>query len=171
MAEFAKGDMAVYPGYGVAEITGIENKEFSGASQEFYVLRVLGKDMTLMVPKKNAESVGLRCIIGDAEIEEVFELLKKRGEPISTATWNRRQREYNEKIRSGPLLEISSVLRDLCILRAEKELSYGERSMLETARGLVIQELALAKKQTEAEVEAEIEALFDPPKGSESASS
>lgn len=157
----------MYPGYGVAEITGIENKEFSGASQEFYVLRVLGKDMTLMVPKKNAESVGLRCIIDEPQINEVFELLKKRGEPISTATWNRRQREYNEKIRSGSLLEISSVLRDLCILRAEKELSYGERSMLETARGLVIQELALAKKQTEAEVESEIEALFDPPKGSE----
>ena len=68
MAEFQLGDMAVYPGYGVAEITGLEKKEFSGASQEFYVLRVLGKDMTVMVPKTNANSAGLRSIIATDKI-------------------------------------------------------------------------------------------------------
>lgn len=160
MAEFQVGEKAVYPGYGVAEITGVEDREISGMSQRFYVLRVLGKDMTLMVPKSNAKSVGLRNIIDASEADEVYEVLRKRGEKISTATWNRRYREYMEKIRSGSLVEISSVLRDLCLLRADKELSYGEKNMLETARALVVQELALAKGKEEPEVETELEAIF-----------
>ena len=159
-AEFKVGDKAVYPGYGVAEITGIEHREISGSVQKFYVLRVLGKDMTLMVPMSNADSVGLRNIIGAPEVAEVYEILRKRGEKISTATWNRRYREYMEKIRTGSLNEIATVLRDLCLLRSDKDLSYGERNMLETARGLLIQELALAKGASEEAVETEIEALF-----------
>ena len=161
MAEFQVGEKAVYPGYGVAEITGIETKEISGSTQRFYVLRVLGKDMTLMVPMSNADSVGLRNLIGTPEVEEVFEVLRKRGEKISTATWNRRYREYMEKIRTGSLTEIATVLRDLCLLRSDKDLSYGERNMLETARALLVQELALAKDSTEDAVQAEIEALFE----------
>jgi CarD family transcriptional regulator len=160
MAEFEVGDKAVYPGHGVAEITGIENREISGSEQKFFVLRVLGKEMTLMVPMSNADSVGLRNIIGAPEVEQVYEVLRKRGEKISTATWNRRHREYMEKIRTGSLGEIAAVLRDLCLLRGDKDLSYGERNMLETARALLVQELALAKGETEAAVEAEIEAMF-----------
>ena len=160
MAEFQVGDKAVYPGHGVAEITKIENREISGSQQKFYVLRVLGKDVTLMVPMANADSVGLRSIVGAPEVEEVYEVLRKRGEKISTATWNRRYREYMEKIRTGSLAEIATVLRDLCLLRSDKDLSYGERNMLETARGLLVQELALAKGASEEAVETEINALF-----------
>jgi CarD family transcriptional regulator len=158
--DFQVGDKTVYPGYGVAEITGIENREISGSQQKFYVLRVLGKDMTLMVPMSNADSVGLRYLIGEAEAEAVYDVLRKRGEKISTATWNRRSREYMEKIRTGSLSEIATVLRDLFLLRSDKDLSYGERNMLETARALLVQELALVKGATEEAVEAEIEALF-----------
>ena len=160
MAEFQVGNKAVYPGYGVAEITGIENREISGSQQRFYVLRVLGKDMTLMVPMSNADSVGLRSIITGGEIDEVYEVLRRRGDKISTATWNRRHREYMEKIRTGSLIEIATVMRDLCLLRGDKDLSYGERNMLETARALLVQELALAKDSDEAAIEREIEDLF-----------
>lgn len=160
MAEFEVGDKAVYPGYGVAEITGVENREISGAEMKFYVLRVLGKDMTLMVPMKNADSVGLRNIVNDGDIAEVYEVLKRRDEKISTATWNRRYREYMEKIRTGSLVEIATVLRDLCLLRAGKDLSYGEKNMLETARGLLVQELALAKGDSEDDVAAAIDRMF-----------
>jgi len=160
MAEFEVGDKAVYPGYGVAEITGVENREISGAEMKFYVLRVLGKDMTLMVPMKNADSVGLRDIVDDEQIAHVYEVLKRRDEKISTATWNRRYREYMEKIRTGSLIEIATVLRDLCLLRSGKDLSYGEKNMLETARSLLIQELALAKGQQEDAIGSEIDELF-----------
>lgn len=160
MVEFRVGDKAVYPGYGVAEITGIEHKEISGSQHKFYVLRVLGKEMTLMVPMANVESVGLRNLIVDEQVAEVYEVLRRRGEKISTATWNRRHREYMEKIRTGSLIEIATVLRDLCLLRSDKDLSYGERNMLESARGLLIQELALARGLGEDVIGQEIEKMF-----------
>ena len=160
MAEFQVGDKAVYPGYGVAEITKIENREISGSQQRFYVLRVLGKEMTLMVPMSNADSVGLRNIIGTVEVEEVYDVLRKRGEKISTATWNRRYREYMEKIKTGSVFEIAEVLRDLCVLRVSKDLSFGERRMLEQARSLLVRELALAKGVSEEKLGSEIDALF-----------
>jgi len=157
---FDVGDKTVYPGHGVAEITGLEKREISGATMEFYVLRVLENNMKVMVPKQNASSVGLRRLVGEDEVGQVYEVLKHRGGKISTATWNRRYREYMEKIKTGSLVEIASVLRDLCLLRGDKELSFGERKMLDTARSLLVQELALAKGQEEAAVATELDQLF-----------
>ena len=157
---FSVGDKVVYPGHGVAEVTGLEAREISGNSLEFYVLRVLENNVKVMVPKHNAKSVGLRRLVGQDEVDEVYTVLKQRGGKISTATWNRRYREYMEKINTGSLVEIASVLRDLCILRADKELSFGERKMLDTARTLLVQELALAKGEDEEAVATELDGLF-----------
>jgi CarD family transcriptional regulator len=160
MAEFHVGDKAVYPGHGVAEITGVETREISGASMEFYVLRVLENSMKVMVPKRNADAVGLRRIVESTEVDEVYGVLRRRGEKISTATWNRRYREYMEKIKTGSLVEIATVLRDLCLLRSDKELSFGERKMLDTARSLLVQELALAQGAKEDSVATELDRIF-----------
>ncbi len=160
MADFQVGEKAVYPGHGVAEITDVEVKEISGSTMEFYVLRVLENDMKIMVPRRNANAVGLRRIVDAPQIDEVYGVLKRRGEKISTATWNRRYREYMEKIKTGSLVEIATVLRDLCLLRMDKELSFGERKMLDTARNLLVQELAVAKGASEGDVQDELESMF-----------
>jgi CarD family transcriptional regulator len=160
MGEFNIGDKAVYPGHGVAEVTGFEKREISGSAMEFYVLRVLENGMKVMVPKRNATTVGLRHLVGGEQISAVYEVLAKRGEKISTATWNRRYREYMEKIKTGSLLEIASVLRDLSLLRSDKDLSFGERKMLVTARSLLVQELALAKEVDETTIKNELEQMF-----------
>lgn len=157
---FSVGDKVVYPGHGVAEVTGLEAREISGTALEFYVLRVLENNVKVMVPKHNAKSVGLRRLVGQEEVDEVYAVLKQRGGKISTATWNRRYREYMEKINTGSLVEIASVLRDLCILRSDKELSFGERKMLDTARTLLVQELALAKGENDEAVAKELDGLF-----------
>lgn len=157
---FNVGDKVVYPGHGVAEVTGLESKEISSTKLEFYVLRVLENNMKVMVPKHNAKSVGLRMLVDDEEVERVYGVLAHRGGKISTATWNRRYREYMEKIKTGSLVEIASVLRDLCILRADKELSFGERKMLDTARSLLVQELALAKGEEEDAVANKLDDMF-----------
>lgn len=162
MSDFNIGDKAVYPGHGVAEVTGLERREIAGSAMEFYVLRVLENDMKVMVPKSNANAVGLRQIVGAQQIKEVYGVLSRRGEKISTATWNRRYREYMEKIKTGSLMEIAAVLRDLCILRSDKDLSFGERKMLDTARTLLVQELALAKGVENADVVRELDEMFPP---------
>jgi CarD family transcriptional regulator len=160
MGDFNIGDKAVYPGHGVAEVMGLDRREIAGSTMEFYVLRVLENDMKVMVPKSNASAVGLRRIVGASEIKEVYGVLSRRGEKISTATWNRRYREYMEKIKTGSLMEIAAVLRDLCILRSDKDLSFGERKMLDTARTLLVQELALAKGVEDSDVVRELDEMF-----------
>ena len=157
---FYVGDRAVYPGRGVTEITGLQHMSISGSTMEFYVLRVLDNNMKVMVPKHNAEAVGLRRLVGEHEVNAVYGVLRARGGKISTATWNRRHREYMEKINTGSLVEIATVLRDLCILRNRKQLSSGEREMLDTARSLLVQELALAKGRAENDVATELDAMF-----------
>jgi len=157
---FNAGEKTVYPGHGVAEVVGLEEQEISGHALVFYVLRVLENNMTVRVPKHKAKAVGLRRLVGEEEVGQVYEVLKHRGDKISTATWNRRYREYMEKIKTGSLVEIATVLRDLCLLRSDKELSFGERKMLDTARSLLVQELALAKGQDEPTVAKELDELF-----------
>jgi CarD family transcriptional regulator len=173
ITSFNVGDKTVYPRHGVAEVTGIERREISGATLEFYVLRVLENDMTVMVPKHNAGTVGLRRLIGQEEVDDVYDVLRHRGAKISTATWNRRYREYSEKINTGSLVEIATVLRDLSILRNNKngDLSFGEKQMLDRAKNLLAQELAIAKGQAEDTVKNELNAMFKELDGIESVES
>ena len=157
---FRVGDLAVYPAHGVAQIVGIETREISGNKQTFYILKILENGMKIMIPTRNAGAVGLRELIRADEVDEVFAILKSREVAVEGQTWNRRYREYMEKINTGSLVEIATVLRDLCLLRGDKQLSSGEREMLETARQLLVQELALAKGQEETVVADELDALF-----------
>ncbi|MGE4343195.1 MAG: CarD family transcriptional regulator [Geoalkalibacter sp.] len=157
---FKIGDKAVYPTQGVGVIEAIESKEFQGQSLDFYVMRIVDSDMTIMVPVNNAEVVGLRCPIGMDEVNTIFGLLEEpqKGGPV--VSWSRRQREYNEKIKSGDLFEVAEVLRDLYQIRCDKELSYGEKKVLEQAQKLLIKELALAQNAEEALVHQRIEQIF-----------
>ena len=75
-------------------------------------------------------------------------------------TWNRRYREYTEKIKTGSPLEIAKVLRDLLVLKGDKELSFGERKMLDTARSLLVKELSIAKALPEEKIMDELKAIF-----------
>jgi len=157
---FDVGEMAVYPAQGVAEVVGIEEKEISGKSQRFYVLRIVETDMRIMVPVNKAHEVGLRPIIGDSEIKEVYSILKEKEIHIDKQTWNRRYRGFMEKIKTGSLFEVAEVYRDLYRLKSTKTLSFGERRMLNTAKNLIVKELAVAKKVAETKMECEIEQLF-----------
>lgn len=160
MLEFKIGDMAVYPAHGVGEIQGVETKEIAGNSQSFYVIRILDNGMKIMIPTDNVACVGLRSIIKKNEAEEVFEILKEREIVVDHQTWNRRYREYNEKIKTGSLYEIAEVLRDLYLLKKEKDLSFGERKMLDTAQTLLVKEISIARKIDEEQIEEEIKRLF-----------
>lgn len=160
MATFDIGDKVVYPVHGVAEVVATESREIAGASTSVYVLKILESGLTIIVPTTNATAVGLREIISDDEVGEVYSILREKEVARDSQTWNRRYREYMEKIKTGSVFEIAEVLRDLCLLRNSKDLSFGERQMLETARALLVKEIALAKRTAETAVEAEIEQIF-----------
>ncbi len=159
---FEVGDKAVYPVHGVAEVVALEQRDVGGNKVPVYILKVLETGLRIMVPTTNAGSVGLRDLITSKQVKEVYSILKSRDVPRDTQTWNRRYREYMEKIKTGSVFEIAEVMRDLCVLRTTKELSFGERKMLDTARGLIIKELALAKGVGDDKIGAEIDAIFQP---------
>jgi len=153
---FKVGDLAVYPAHGVGLIERIESQEISGCRQDFYVMRILDNGMIIMIPTNNVENVGLREIIEHAEVSKLYSILEKRDVPIDNQTWNRRYREYMDKIKTGSVFEVAEVYRDLLILKVEKDLSFGERKMLDTARSLLIKEISLAKNMKEEDVERDI---------------
>ena len=157
---FKEGDLAVYPAHGVGIIERIETQEISGARQAFYVMRILENDMIIMIPTQNVDNVGLREIIGQSEIPKLYSILKKRDVTVDNQTWNRRYREYMEKIKTGSVYEVAEVYRDLLMLKVEKELSFGERKMLDTARNLLVKEISLAKHVEEEQIEKDLDQIF-----------
>jgi len=157
---FKIGDMAVYPAHGVGVIEKIETQEISGCQQDFYVMRILDNDMLIMIPTNNVGNVGLRDIIGQTEVTKLYSILEERDVILDSQTWNRRYREYMDKIKSGSAFEVAEVYRDLLILKLEKDLSFGERKMLDTARNLLVKEISLAKEIEEEQVEKDLDRIF-----------
>lgn len=157
---FQIGDKAVYPAHGVGEVTGIECRDVGGEQQNFYVLRILDNGMKVMIPTTAAGNNGLREIMDDSEVEAVFGVLKEKEISVETTTWNRRYREYMEKIKSGEPKQIAEVLRDLYLLKNDKDLSFGERKMLDTAKSLLVKELSIAKNIDEDDVERQFTDIF-----------
>lgn len=158
--QFAVGDKAFYPVHGVAEVVALENREIGGTSSSVYVLQIVETGLKIMIPTTNAATVGLRALLSADEVQEVYDILRSKGMASDGQTWNRRHREYMDKIKTGSAFEIAEVLRDLSRLRATKDLSFGEKRMLETARALLVKEIAVADKASEPSVEAAIAAIF-----------
>jgi len=158
---FKVGDLAVYPSHGVGRIEAIESKDISGLEQRFYVMRILDNNMIIMIPTQNVDNVGLRELIDPKEVSQIYTILQEKNISVETQNWNRRYREYMEKIKTGSVFEVAMVLRDLYVLKAIKELSFGERKLLDTALSLLVKEISAAEDQTESKVESEILDFFN----------
>lgn len=158
---FNKGDMAVYPAHGVGQIQSIEKRVVGEFEQSFYVMKIIDSSMVVMIPTTTSDSVGLRGIISSTEADKVFEILKDRDVEIEAQPWNQRYRQYMEKIKTGSVFKIAGVLRDLYLLKEDKDLSFGERKMLDTAKSLLMKEIALANHIKEDQVEEDIEKIFN----------
>jgi CarD family transcriptional regulator len=157
---FQVGEKAVYPAHGVGEILAVEVRNIMGKQIEVYVMKILDREMTIIVPIAKSDDVGLRQVIQEDEVDVVFQVLRQRKRVCDSQTWNRRFREYSEKIRTGSAVEIAKVLRDLYLLRSGKNLSYGEKRMLNTAMDLLSQEIAVARGQKTSQAAAQIRLAF-----------
>jgi len=159
--EFFKGDLAVYPAHGVGCIESIESKEINGDTMNFYMMKIVENGMVIMIPTSNVESVGLREVIPETEVPEVYKVMQAKAQGGDNQTWNRRYREYMDKIKTGSIYDVAEVFRDLFQLKLEKDLSFGERKLLDTAQNLLVQELSTAKDIDEKSMMQEIENLFN----------
>jgi len=157
---FKVGDLAVYPAQGVGVIEAIESREVMGSTQKFYIMKIMSNGMKIMIPNGSAESVGLRELILENDVPKVYEILKNKDITIDKQTWNKRYREYLEKIKTGSVFEIARVLRDLLILKNDKNLSFGERKMMDTAKSLLIKEISIASNAEETKIEQDLKSIF-----------
>ena len=156
---FNIGEYAVCPGHGVGQIVDIEERVMGEETLSFYIIKVIANGMTVMVPT-NSEN-GIRQLVENSQIEEVFELLNNHDVKVDNSTWNRRHRDYMAKVKTGSLLEIADVLRSLFLLKNKKNLSFGEKKMLEQCRDLLVQEIALTNGTEKTDVKKKIENVFE----------
>ncbi len=160
--DFNVGDKVVYPAHGVGTIDAIQARKVGGDEQKYYMLTILETGMKIMVPVSQVKTVGLRKVVDTKTIDKVYDILRDRNVELDTQTWNRRYREYTQKIKTGSVFEIAKVIRDLSVLRSDKELSFGERKMLDTAQGLLIKEISIAKARPEDSIKAELQQICQP---------
>jgi CarD family transcriptional regulator len=154
------GDKAVHPAHGLGEIIAIEHREIGGAKGEFFIIRILDNGMRVMVPRTSAQAAGLRPVMSSKEADKVLDTMRAREVAVDLQPWSRRFRAYTEMIKSGSPHEVAKVLRDMYRLKFDKELSFGERRLLDQAKSLLMKELAAAKGVTEPELQARVDEMF-----------
>ncbi|MCF6095185.1 CarD family transcriptional regulator [Microaerobacter geothermalis] len=141
---FNVGDKVVYPMHGAGIIEAIEEKEILGESRKYYVMRMPIGNMKVMIPLTGVKNIGLRQVVDENMIDQVINLFQDE-EPVITTNWNRRYRANMEKMKSGELLEVADVVRNLMLRDRDKGLSTGERKMLDNAKQILVSEMVLAK--------------------------
>lgn len=163
--KYQVGENVVHLSHGVGVIKGIERREFSPEKvAEFYILEIQdnGAPKKVFVPI-GSEKERLRPIVKQKDIDQIYSILKNtESEPIDHQTWNRRYREYMERIHTGNAMEIATVLKSLISLKDDKDLSFGERKLLDCAFDLLVRELSIAECLPEETIVNKIRAIVMP---------
>jgi CarD family transcriptional regulator len=153
--DYKIGEKVVYPNHGVGVIEQISYGTLNGRTETYYMLRITSNSLKVMVPRSNAEAVGLRPVIRNGETEKVLGYIAK-GKFNSHHDWKHRFKENSERMRTGSLLEVAAVLKSLVALSRTKPLSFREKKMLERAKYLLITEMATARNTTPETIECAI---------------
>src|SRR3954469_13863680 len=149
---FQIGDKVVYPNHGVGIIEQISSRTIGPTVERFYLLKIKASSLKVMVPFHNVESVGLRRVVRNGEIQKILDYLTD-GKCLNNADWKDRFKENSDRMRTGSLLEVAAVLKGLLVVSQAKPLSFREKKMLERARYLLVSELAMAKNCEDSQVE------------------
>lgn len=161
---FRVNDRVVYPGHGVAKINRVVEKRVGGNTAQFFELKFLNKDVTILVPMNNLDSVGIRKLSTQDNIDTIFKIISKPAScsvaELTASNWNKRSKDYQLRLRSGDLGEISKIYRDLNYIAQQKELSFGEKSLLQETEMLLAEEISIVRKIKEDKAIEHLRLLF-----------
>jgi len=149
---FSIGDKVVYPNHGVGIIEQISSRTIDNHVEKFYLLKIKASSLKVMVPFHNVETVGLRRVVRNGEVQKIIEFLTD-GKCENAADWKDRFKDNSDKMRTGSLLDVAIVLKGLLLLGQTKSLSFREKKMLERTRYLLVSELAMSKNVEESVIE------------------
>ncbi len=146
---FLVNEKVVYPGYGVAFISKLVKRLISGKQTSFYELKFFNKDMAVLVPEDRLEAVGIRRLSSQQDLESMFQVLSepiiRTEHEVGLNNWNRRNKKYQLNLRSGDLIKICQIYKDLQMISQTKELSFGERNLKSKIEQLLIEEISVVK--------------------------
>lgn len=158
---FKVGDKIVYPMHGAGTIEAIEQKEMLGDEKDYYIIRMPIGGMKLMVPTDKADDIGVREVSSKSISDEVFDVLEKpQDNYVHDVNWSKRYNMNVEKIKSGDILEVAEVVRDLSHRHMERGLSIGEKKMLATSKNILLSEMVLAENQDKELLESKIDSII-----------
>ncbi len=154
---FKVGDSLVYPTQGLAKVEAIEEKQIAGSPRRVYVLKMLSRNMSVMVPTDNAKKIGLRNIIDPCEVDKVLEVLASEPVEHKSSYWHHRYNDNYQKLKTGCIYQTAEVIRDLNSLRERKKLAVKETRMIDNAKQLIISEIAYARESEQDKAQLMVE--------------
>ena len=150
------GDKVVHPMYGAGVVESIVQKTVDNVVRDYYILQLPNRSMVVMVPTENCEEIGVRPVVDREQADRVMAAIPDIQVEM-TANWNHRYRENMERMKSGDLLEVATVIKGLTMRDQKRGLSTGERKMLRSARQILISEIVLSKSASYESVEEELD--------------
>ncbi len=163
---FKLKENVVYPGHGVAVVAKRVEKEVAGRRINFFELRFICKEMTVLVPVNNVRHVAIRRLSSKGEVKQAFDELYQPPErklenlDFTPSGWNKRNKEYQLKIQGGRLIDLAKIYRDLMFVAKQKELSFGERNLLQLAEELIAQEVEVVMGEEKSIILSQIRSSF-----------
>lgn len=158
---FKIGEVVVYPGCGLGRILAIEEKVIEGRSIKAYIFKLLDSEAEFFIPVESVKRVGLRPIIPKEEAHKVYQILAQKEINLPNGNWNKRYREYTEKLKSGEVSALAGLLRELHEVSKRKPLSYGEKKIYDRAKELLVKELAFCEGCSPEEIEEKLKLLLE----------
>jgi len=160
MVSYKIGQKVVYPNHGVGLVEKIEDGEIAGVEHTYYHLRLLANDSKVMVPKENLDLVGLRPLCQKSEIKELFKVLAD-GDIDTYKDWKGRYKQNLDKMKTGMLIDVAEVLKNLRLVSQKKSLSFREKKMYERAKNFIVIEVTHVQKMEQAGAEKRVEQALE----------
>jgi len=159
---FKVNDYIVYPGCGIGKIVGIEEKDIAGEKVLTYICKLIDKNTEFIIPHPSLNRTKIRPIISKDTVPKVYKILKETPKKTNfNGSWNKRYKEYTERLKSGDIFELATLLRELQEVHKQKPLSFGERKLFKQAKHLLVFEISLATERPKEEIEKEVENLLN----------
>lgn len=157
---YNEGDIVVYPRHGCCKVIGTENRNDT-VYIKLETISELNNDLTIRIPVKNLDMIGVRDVISPEKADEILELLKTERVEEKKMNWSKRFKANQEKIYSGDLEQIAEVVRDLS--RKDADMANGEKKILSQAKDILYTEIAISKNMDKAEIAKMFEEELEEP--------
>lgn len=153
---FEIGAWVVYPSHGVGQLTSIDSMEFNGEKMECYVILFQKNKLLLKLPVKKAISAGLRNVVTQDDLNQIFLNLSQKVKK-KRMMWSKRAQEYEVKINSGDPIALAETLKELHKTGGTSMQSFSERQIYQKALERLAAEISIAENTELEEVAKRIE--------------